>query len=301
MVHRPLTLAGWSPGPSELPHPDQLLMRAVTSTAENRLPFHLFGEGGATELVWQRGGGGMMGIGGVGDVYAAMDIGDDIIPSWMQADFDSDDDDADGIAMGGWAIPVVARRCLDARQADAAIEHVDAATLLVLADDDLCPICLSCLNDGRECNDGVVRIRRCRHAFCDRCVRRWFQRSTSCPVCKVDLALVEEDADVGEEYDGGGSGEQQRRRRRRPDEANTGTSTSPPHQRRAITIVVPEEDDEDYDEDDEDDDEDDAYGDEEYEDNDAYGPRDEDGMHAGWMVDSPFGDEGDPYEEDEYV
>ena len=91
---------------------------------------------------------------------------------------------------------------LSAAQIDARVSYVDPEALSALADDELCPICLSCLNEGPGRQIDVIRIRRCKHAFCDSCLRKWFSRSSSCPVCKTDLTNRDEaDAVVDDALD----------------------------------------------------------------------------------------------------
>ena len=192
-----------------------------------------------TELVWHRRGIGMMG--GIGDMYDPyIDESSDILPSWMQVggyddDDDEDYDDEDGITM------LMAERHrparLDASQIDALVETVDRSALAALADDELCPICLSCLNRSDE-GDGmhhVVRIRRCTHAFCNTCLRKWLARSTVCPVCKADLSNSGQPPSAATPpINAAAPGN----RRRRPDWSSSSSNASPPHQRRSITIVV---------------------------------------------------------------
>lgn len=46
-----------------------------------------------------------------------------------------------------------------------------------------CPICHDSFND----NEFVMQIRHCRHIFNERTLRRWFNGSVRCPVCRYDI------------------------------------------------------------------------------------------------------------------
>ena len=225
-----------------------------------------------TELIWQHM------LGGHGDVFDPYgDPQNQIVPSWMHYEGDEfddeedeDEDDEDYAAMLRAADrPRQAR--LDEAQIDAMLEVVDPSALRTLADDELCPICLCCLN-RRDSSDVVERIRRCSHAFCGSCLRRGLARSTVCPVCKTDLCTRPIDTTNPDHAAGN--------RRRRPDDwsPTSSNAASPPRQRRSITLVVSGED---ADAEDEDEDED-GYEDEEEEedvvdDEEEYGGYQEDG------------------------
>lgn len=53
------------------------------------------------------------------------------------------------------------------------------------ASDDDCPICLATLNTR------AVRLRACGHGFHSGCIESWWERSLTCPVCKLDYAQLD--------------------------------------------------------------------------------------------------------------
>ena len=250
MVLRPLTLSGWSPSSSPpafdmLSRSDRLLMRPQirgrTSRASHdgggglsggRSPFSVTHAG--TELVWQRAGiGAALAVAAAAAAATAqqqqqqqhdqIEFDADLLPSWVQqineggglGIFDELDDttEIDGIML----IPSMrsstgSQRRRGLQNASSEVEGVTGADLAVLAEDDLCPICLSCLNcclevPGNPPDLEVVRVKRCKHIFCEPCLTRWFQVSTVCPLCKLDLSAdcgddEEDDDEDGDEDEG---------------------------------------------------------------------------------------------------
>ena len=66
------------------------------------------------------------------------------------------------------------------------VNDIDAVAPIVLAPTDPTMRCTICL----ETMDILPRIRkitRCRHEFCDPCIRRWFREHHTCPICKDDV------------------------------------------------------------------------------------------------------------------
>lgn len=51
-----------------------------------------------------------------------------------------------------------------------------------------CAICLDARKGG-----GRVRVLRCGHDFCSRCITRWFARESRCPLCNEDFAAAHAD------------------------------------------------------------------------------------------------------------
>ena len=66
------------------------------------------------------------------------------------------------------------------------VNDVDAVAPIVSAPTDPTMRCTICL----ETMDILPRIRkitRCRHEFCDPCIRQWFWAHHTCPICKDDV------------------------------------------------------------------------------------------------------------------
>lgn len=57
---------------------------------------------------------------------------------------------------------------------------------LVIAEEDICPICHENLIEQTK-NDKPACILACGHIYCDGCIKTWLGRQKTCPVCKVDL------------------------------------------------------------------------------------------------------------------
>lgn len=53
----------------------------------------------------------------------------------------------------------------------------------LLADTDICPIC-----QDQMFSLGDIRRLRCKHDFCDTCIRRWFEKHKKCPVCNFEFS-----------------------------------------------------------------------------------------------------------------
>ena len=49
--------------------------------------------------------------------------------------------------------------------------------------DTCCPICCELLQESPK----VVRLKTCRHLFCDACVVQWLSKNTKCPICMGDV------------------------------------------------------------------------------------------------------------------
>ena len=47
--------------------------------------------------------------------------------------------------------------------------------------DDGCAICI----DGVEMNKLMIRL-ECNHFYCNECIRKWFEKNVSCPVCRKE-------------------------------------------------------------------------------------------------------------------
>ena len=73
----------------------------------------------------------------------------------------------------------------------AVVAPVDAGAIDP-ADGDKCPVCQDALSD--ICGEGVavVKTARCRHSFCEPCIRTWLSRNKTCPVCMCDLSPGED-------------------------------------------------------------------------------------------------------------
>jgi hypothetical protein len=53
--------------------------------------------------------------------------------------------------------------------------------------------CSVCLIDFE--NKDIIRILRCHHKFCHKCIDRWLCTNHYCPMCKESLKYVEHDSD----------------------------------------------------------------------------------------------------------
>lgn len=65
------------------------------------------------------------------------------------------------------------------------IADVDAVAPRVAGASDLAARCTICLESMAALTD-LRKITRCRHEFCDGCLRRWFAAHAWCPICKED-------------------------------------------------------------------------------------------------------------------
>ncbi|KAI3469245.1 hypothetical protein Pfo_025908 [Paulownia fortunei] len=64
------------------------------------------------------------------------------------------------------------------------VEDVDQGLALM----EVCPICLHNPTIGAQ-----ISLLPCHHAFHNHCVVRWLQKSTSCPLCRFEIILIEEE------------------------------------------------------------------------------------------------------------
>lgn len=124
------------------------------------------------------------------------------VPAW---DSEDDDDLADSEEMGyrrhsqmfgdqdeeralaALRGSIAAAKKIPSKEALAALERVD---LKDLKESD--KVCTICYNDiGVENPDGVVespiRLPRCKHIFGEKCIKKWFQDSDTCPYCRDKL------------------------------------------------------------------------------------------------------------------
>jgi hypothetical protein len=69
----------------------------------------------------------------------------------------------------------------------------------VVNHDDMCPICWSGQGEAAGHNHGLfATLRQCGHTFCASCIRKWWQRHSTCPVCMHQYAILRPEADDDE-------------------------------------------------------------------------------------------------------
>ena len=54
-----------------------------------------------------------------------------------------------------------------------------------------CPICRDALENHNDCN-AVARL-RCNHIFGNECLLTWFEKHSTCPLCRIRVDYLEED------------------------------------------------------------------------------------------------------------
>lgn len=47
--------------------------------------------------------------------------------------------------------------------------------------------CYICINEFKE-KDSVIQL-DCSHLFCSKCILKWFQQNSNCPICKKDFKV----------------------------------------------------------------------------------------------------------------
>ena len=57
---------------------------------------------------------------------------------------------------------------------------------LGIYNDTICSICLENFN-----NDDEVRVLNCNHYYHDKCISKWFERNSKCPLCNKDMMVDE--------------------------------------------------------------------------------------------------------------
>ena len=72
---------------------------------------------------------------------------------------------------------------------DAALEELDAQAVAGMDADARCPICYDELREIAE-STTIVRTVRCKHSFCDACIRQWLQSNARCPVCMAEVSIT---------------------------------------------------------------------------------------------------------------
>lgn len=66
------------------------------------------------------------------------------------------------------------------------VHDVNAVAPIVSAPTDPTTRCTICLESMADLSN-IRKITKCRHEFCDPCLRRWFYDHHTCPVCKDDI------------------------------------------------------------------------------------------------------------------
>jgi hypothetical protein len=56
--------------------------------------------------------------------------------------------------------------------------------------EDVCPICLQKFNEINE-RKTSIRMLRCNHMFCNRCIQIWLQKKKKCPICNQEFTETE--------------------------------------------------------------------------------------------------------------
>mmetsp|Transcript_21625 Transcript_21625/g.39542 ORF Transcript_21625/g.39542 Transcript_21625/m.39542 type:complete len:132 (-) Transcript_21625:25-420(-) len=70
------------------------------------------------------------------------------------------------------------------------LEKLELHTVVVAIDDLECPICYGSMPVILTQNGSyALKLPGCGHEMHSECVRDWFQRKSSCPVCRGDVAL----------------------------------------------------------------------------------------------------------------